>query len=148
MIRVAIDDFTVDVPIERRMTVDEFLAVADRLERLAGRAHPELMPGYGYAPAAPTAWDAHPVAPSGHGAHAHDWHAPQHAPAPQSFAFPPEPDHVPARGHAHPDDELRFDHEEAQRLEFFMDRLARQLAKLEETHVRLERLERLMLEKR
>jgi hypothetical protein len=29
MIRIELDDFTIDVPIERRMTVAQFLAVAD-----------------------------------------------------------------------------------------------------------------------
>ena len=52
MIRIEIEDFTVDVPIERRMSVAQFLAVADRLERLFGQqlemrplsAHEEALP--------------------------------------------------------------------------------------------------------
>ena len=41
-------------------------------------------------------------------------------------------------------EDFRFEHEDAQRIEYFMDKLTRQLTKLEETHVRLERIERSM----
>jgi len=37
MIRIELDEFSIDVPIEKRMTVQQFLAIADRLERISKR---------------------------------------------------------------------------------------------------------------
>ena len=40
MIRIELDEFSIDVPIEKRMTVQQFLAIADRLERISKRQKP------------------------------------------------------------------------------------------------------------
>lgn len=125
MIRIDYEEFTIDVPIERRMTVEKFLAIADRLERIAGRAHLEVkepVHEMHWQPQ-PTHTHARPAAPTHHVDH-HDREA-QHV-----FG-----------SHAQATDDFRFEHEDAERLEYFMDKLARQLEKLEETHSRLERIE-------
>jgi hypothetical protein len=125
MIRIDYEEFTIDVPIERRMTVEKFLAIADRLERIAGRAHLETR---------------EPV-------HETHWHAPAHAsthvsaPTHRVDHHDREAQHVFGGGHEHEANDFRFEHEDAERLEYFMDKLARQLEKLEETHSRLERIE-------
>jgi hypothetical protein len=146
MIRIDYEEFTIDVPIERRMTVEQFLSVADRLERIAGRVH---------APASPTYAPAHQPAAHAHASAAHtphsshydfDEHDGQHVfgvhPPTGASAHAPLGVHHDAHGH----DDFRFEHEDAERLEYFMDKLARQLAKLEETHTRLERIEKTMLQ--
>ena len=40
MIRIELDEFSIDIPIEKRMTVQQFLAIADRLERISKRQKP------------------------------------------------------------------------------------------------------------
>jgi hypothetical protein len=45
MVRIELDDFSLDVPLKQRMTVSEFLAVAERLERLTSHKEvPSPMP--------------------------------------------------------------------------------------------------------
>ncbi len=140
MIRIEYEEFTIDVPIERRMTVDQFLSVADRLERIAGRVHAPVytqpvQPQFTPAPQ----FTAAPVEHTWHQEHSlpFDDHEGQHALGVHHTS------HSTAATPARPE-EFRFEHEDAQRLEYFMDKLSHQLAKLEETHVRLERIERTM----
>jgi ADP-ribosylglycohydrolase len=39
MVEFEIDGFTIDVPLKAQMTIQEFLAVADKLEAMANRTH-------------------------------------------------------------------------------------------------------------
>jgi hypothetical protein len=44
MIRIELDDFSIVVPVKSEMHVNEFLAIAEKLERIAGKAHSEKKP--------------------------------------------------------------------------------------------------------
>ncbi len=144
MIRIDYEEFTIDVPIERRMTVEQFLSVADRLERIAGRVQAAPV----YAPATPVYSQTQAYAAPVQEHAQHQWHH-EH-----SLAFD-EHEGQQALGVHHPDpalhshmpertEEFRFEHEDAQRIEYFMEKLAKQLTKMEETHLRLERMEHTM----
>lgn len=123
MIRIELDEFSIDVPIEKRMTVQQFLAVADRLERISKRPrqHSEYEPEQAY--------ESHDTI--------------QHAGFSTSAHEAP---HYETTHNAH---DFAFEHESAaRRTELLLERVNRRLDGLSDMQSRLERLEHRLDERR
>jgi hypothetical protein len=112
MIRIELDEFSIDVPIEKRMTVQQFLAIADRLERISKRQKPAA-DAWGFSNESAPIYDMRDTMHQSSGASSHDV--------------------------AH--DDFRFEHE-TQGSNGALERVSRQLDGISEMLMRLEKLER------
>lgn len=142
MIRIEVEDFTVDVPIEKQMTVPGFLKVADRLERLFGNRSepaPRIQEETHHpAPHEPEPDGFGPAVPSDIVAE-----EPHHEqPYPEQPSFPPHHHHE-----HHEVEAFKFEHEEEARMEYLLSRLLHKLDSVEDIQDRLEALENRMLDR-
>lgn len=119
MIRIELDEFSIDVPIEKRMTIQQFLAIAERLERISKRTRSNT-DAWGFTSNSEPVYNTHETIDRG--------------------GFSAAPHETPH------DNAFRFEHEAAPG--FSMERVTRQLDGLSEMLARLERLERRLEEQK